>query len=455
MSVLSFDTRGNDKQKLCAKYWHDNSITDIAYGGSKGSAKSYTGCALLSMSSIRFPESMWFIARRELNDMRKFTKPSMFEVLQNFGIKSSEYKFNGQDNFFEFSNGSKIFFLPAKHLPSDPLYQRFGSMQMTGGWIEEAGEFPKAAKNNLMASIGRWKNDLYEWTGTLLQTCNPSKNYLYSDYYKKHKKGDLESWKRFVQALPTDNKMLSDEYLLNLERTLDTNEKKRLLHGNWEFDDDPYALCDYDDIEELFNNDLATKNGDIFLTADIARFGSDKAIILVYNNWTIIDKVVLDISKTTEIQSAINHLRQKYNISRNNCIADEDGVGGGVVDNCGIKGFSNNSKPIDTSSNKLNSEADKRTYDNLKSQCGFYLAERISLSQVSWESEISENQKEEITEELEQLKRDPKKNKLALINKDSMKSNLGRSPDWLDNLIMRSYFDLKPKKRSFFGAVIS
>ena len=36
------------------------------------------------------------------------------------------------------------------------------------------------AKNNLAASIGRWKNDQYGLTGKLLETCNPSKNYLYN-----------------------------------------------------------------------------------------------------------------------------------------------------------------------------------------------------------------------------------------------------------------------------------
>ena len=85
-----------------------------------------------------------------------------------------------------------VYLIEAKYMPSDPLYYRFGSMQMTRGWIEEAGEFDVAAKNNLAASIGRWKNDIYKIAGKLLQTCNPSKNYLYRDYYKKSKEGKLE-----------------------------------------------------------------------------------------------------------------------------------------------------------------------------------------------------------------------------------------------------------------------
>jgi hypothetical protein len=204
---LVFDTKGNEKQKECARAWLDNDIVDVTYGGSKGSAKSFTGCSLIFGDAFIYPETHYFIARKKLNDLRKFTIPSIHEVFSIWGISDNLYKYNGQDNYFELYNKSKVFLLDAKYLPSDPLYYRFGSMQMTRGWIEEAGEFDEEAKNNLMASIGRWKNDEYGLTPKLLQTCNPSKNYLYKKYYKKFKDGTLEPYKKFIQALPTDNKI--------------------------------------------------------------------------------------------------------------------------------------------------------------------------------------------------------------------------------------------------------
>lgn len=39
-------------------------------------------------------------------------------------------------------------------------------------------------------------------------------------------------------------------------------------------------------------------------------------------------------------------LPEKYRIPKWRCIADEDGVGGGVVDNCDIQGFVNNSRAL-------------------------------------------------------------------------------------------------------------
>lgn len=205
---LQFDTNGNDKQKLVATQWVDDSVSDIVYGGSKGSGKSYLGCSLIFGDALIYPGTHYFIARKELNDLRKYTIPSIYEVFKHWGITDKYYTYNGQDSFFTLYNGSRVYLVDAKSLPSDPQFQRFGSMQMTRGWIEEAGEFEEAAKNGLAVSIGRWKNEEYKLPGKLLQTCNPSKNYLYYEYYQKHKNGKIEPWKRFVQALPQDNKKL-------------------------------------------------------------------------------------------------------------------------------------------------------------------------------------------------------------------------------------------------------
>jgi hypothetical protein len=445
---LSFDTRGNEKQKQCARDWTDNTVSDIVYGGSKGSAKSFTGCSLIFGDAFIYPETHYFVARKNLNDIRKFTIPSIHEVLQLWNVGPEYYKYNGQDNYFELYNKSKVFLLDAKYLPSDPHFYRFGSMQMTRGWIEEAGEFTKEAKNNLQASIGRWKNDLYGINGKLLQTCNPSKNYLYSDYYKPNKEGTLEHWKKFIQALPTDNKMLSKEYLQNLERILSANEKQRLLLGNWEYDDNPNALCEYDSIIGMFSNDQLYQESKVekkYITADVARFGSDKAIVAVWKGWCLIECYVFDKSKTTQIQDCINAQRMKHGISKSHCIADEDGVGGGVVDNCGIKGFVNNSTPIDEGLK------DKPNYQNLQAQCLVRFAKRVNEDGVFFMAEISDKHKEEIIEEMETIEsyKTDIDGKLKVIPKEKVKERIGRSPDWRDVLMMREWFELKPVSSGF------
>jgi hypothetical protein len=443
---LTLDTCDNEKQLACAHTWRENDqVTDIVYGGAKGGAKSYTGAALILMDAFFYPQTHYFIARDSLTDLRKFTIPTIFEVLKNFGISHKSVNYNGQDNFFRLNNGSKIFLIDAKYLPSDPLYQRFGSMQMTRGWIEEAGEFKEAAKNNLAASIGRWKNDVYRIPGKLLQTCNPAKNYLYTDYYKKWKEGRLEPYKAFIQAFPQDNKKLPGGYIENLQRILAKNEKERLLNGNWEYDDDPSVLMEFDKILEVFKNEVPT--GKKFITVDVARLGGDKIVLIEWNGWNgkvrWFQKQTLD--KTVEI---IEEARIRMGISPKEVIADEDGLGGGVVDFGKYKGFVNNSSALPSPTAVYqDGKKPKENYDNLKSQCYFRLSERVNKNEIFLQ--CGDVEKEWIIEELEQVKQKSLDSDLkkGVIPKDKVKEMIGRSPDFADAIMMREYFELKPPKQ--------
>lgn len=447
--ILQFDTHGNEKQKECARYWADDETTDISYGGSKGGAKSFTGCSLIFGSAFMYPGTHWFIARKHLNDLRKFTLPSIHEVFGEWKLHSGYYNFNGQDNFFTLHNESKVFLLDAKPLPSDPLYMRFGSMQNTGGWIEEAGEFEEEAKNNLAASIGRWKNDVYGIKGKLLQTCNPSKNYLYRDYYKKFKNGTLEPWKKFIQAFPQDNKKLPAGYLEHLRRTLSTNQAKRLLEGNWEYDDNPFALCSYEKILDVFTNTFVA-DGDGYITVDVARKGKDTTRIVYWKGWRMIEVTTLHRALTGEVVKSIKAMQSRHGVPNSRTVADEDGVGGGVVDMVGCKGFIAMSSPILIPAAK-NDQTEQ--YYNFKSQCGFYLAKKVNAAEIY--CSFTDKDRDELIEELEQLEEEElaADMKARIISKDLMKERLGRSPDLLDNCIMRSSFDLhkRVERTRFLG----
>lgn len=447
--TLPFKTHGNDKQKDCAKAWVDDSITDIYYGGAKGGAKSFTGVNLIFGDALAYPDTRYFIARKKLNDLRKFTLPTISKVFQSWGIKQDDYcKFNGQDNFFEFKNGSKVLFLEASYMPSDPLYERFGSMEFTRGFIEEAGEFDLPAKNNLAASIGRWKNDYYNLKRKLLQTGNPSKNYTYRDYYLPFRNGTLKPNQRFIQAFIQDNKMIDKGYFEQLDQSLSKNEKERLLFGNWEYDDDPSALIQYDKILDVFTN-THVPEGEKYITADIARLGGDKIVIIEWNGWRgkvkYYTKQTLDVT-TTYIAAAM----QRNQTGRSNTLLDSDGMGGGPVDMLGVKGFVNNARalPIPGGEYDAKGNAIPENFDNLKSQCYFKISERINKNGLYLQCETEEI-KQWIIEELEQVKQkaldsDMKK---GVVPKDKIKEMIGRSPDFSDTIMMREYFELKPQAK--------
>jgi hypothetical protein len=430
---LTFDTNNNEKQKQAVRCWLNDDIFEVVYGGAKGGGKSYLGVNLIFGDAFIYPETHYFIARKRISDITKHTIPSIYEVFNSWGIDKRYYNYNGQANIFTLHNGSRVLLIEAKYMPGDPLYERFGSMQMTRGWIEEGGEFNETAATNLKISIGRWKNDQYNLAPKLLTTCNPKKNYLYRNIYKPSMNGGLPKDTAFIQALIQDNKTLPELYVKNLFDTLKGSERQRLLFGNWEYDDDPNSLIEsYDAIIDLFTNKV--KDGKRYIVCDAARFGSDKAVIIVFNGYRAIDKFTFKISKTTEISDKIRELQIKYGVPNRQTIVDSDGVGGGVADQVNCISFVNNARPKQS--------RDKRNYDNLKSQCAFMLADKVNDSELSIEFRCNQKEKEEIIEEFEQLKREDSDGKMKLIKKDTMKDNIGRSPDWLDTFIMRMYFEL-------------
>ncbi len=432
---MELTSRLQPKQIEAATYWLDDTTEEILYGGAKGGAKSYLGCNLIFSDALTFPGTHYFIARHNLTDLKKFTTPSILEVFEHWEIEPNDYmRFNGQENYFDLNNGSKVYYIDCRHLPSDPDFHRFGSMQFTRGWCEEIGQIPDRAITSLSATIGRWKNVKYNLNQKLLLTCNPNKRYAYREFFLPKEQGTLAKYRKFVTALPTDNKYLSPNYI-ELLRRLPKDDRARLLHGDWRYDSDPTKLCDYDKIIDLWTNEHV-KAGNRYITADIARFGKDATDVWYWEGLQAIEKVKLPKSSIPESVAAIKTMKNKYGVAMSNISVDEQGVGGGVVDLLpGCIGFIANAKPINTGS--------RQNYASLKAQCSFILSELVNDAKI-WIR--FEDDKEEIIEELEHLKKSKEitDGKLDVIKKDDLKALLtgNRSPDHQDNMLQRVRFDL-------------
>lgn len=442
---LVFDTHGNAKQKEVCVLWLDDEVTDICFGGAKACGKSYLGCSLIFGDAFIYPGTHYFIARKRLKDLVRYTIPTIHEVFGNWGIDPGYYKFNGSYNYFELYNGSRVYLIDAAYQPQDPRYERFGSMQMTRGMIEEGGEFSRDAKNNLQASLGRWKNDMYGLKPKLLTTCNPSNNYLFTDYYEPFRKHALPSWRRFVQALPEDNKMLPAGYVENLLRNLTRTQIERLVYGNWEYDDDPSWLVDADAVMDMFVDmdmpygELRNWHGEYpaagqWISTDLADRGRDRWIVGHWRGLTVKFPVVEKYARGKQIETTLRDLSARHNVPRSHIVADSDGLGTFLESYMnGIYEFKGGARPYSA------------LYENLKAECGYKLAEMINKRELK--VICPEEYRDAIREELGVLKT---KNlntdtaRLRLIDKDTMKTLLGRSPDFLDVLLMRMVFLVKP-----------
>lgn len=426
------------KQETALYILTDNETEEFGYGGAAGGSKSWTGCAWVAFMCKAFPDTRWFIGREELKRLRESTLQTFFKICKAYGI--TDFKYNGQDHFIQFENGSRIDLLDLKYLPGDPLYERYGSTEYTGGWIEEGGEVHFGAYDTLKTRIGRHNNDKYGILGKLFVTLNPKKNWCHQVFWKPFKAGLLPKAIKFLQSLVTDNPYIETGYQDKLDAIKDKVRKQRLRYGNFDYDDDDKALMDYDRICDLFSNSFV-EPGRKCITADVARFGRDKSVIVVWSGFRVDKIFTLEHKKVTEVAEFINQQRQLFEIALSDIVVDDDGVGGGVVDILGCKGFVNNGSPL-PNPKQLN----KENYSNLKSQCCYMLAEDVNEKKIFINCKDMELV-EKITEELEQIKKKDQdsEKKLQVVSKDEIKEAIGRSPDYADAIMMREYFELAPR----------
>jgi hypothetical protein len=421
------------KQEHAVYYLKDNITKEILYGGAAGGGKSALGVLWLIEQCQTYPGTRWLMGRSKLKTLKETTLNTFFELTSNLKLSTS-YNYNSQTGVITWTNGSEILLKDLYSYPADPNFDSLGSLEITGAFIDECNQISFKAWQIVTSRI-RYKLNEYNLTPKILGTCNPAKNWTYSKFYIPTAAGTITETRKFIQSLPTDNPNLPPSYLDSL-LALDENSKQRLYYGNWEFDNDPARLIDFDKIQNIFTNDFVDA-GDMYISADIARYGSDKMVILVWSGFRVIEIFTLDKSSITETAEAIKSLMNKHRVPLSNVVADEDGVGGGVVDIVRCRGFVNNSKALKEENNNVE-------YQNLKTQCYYKLAELIQANKLFIDCNNADIQ-DIITKELEQVKRDKidQDGKLRILPKEKVKELIGHSPDYSDALAMRFYFDLK------------
>jgi hypothetical protein len=456
------------KQYACYQYLFDDITRFIGFGGGAGGGKSWLGCEWLLWNCYKYPGSKWFIGRKELKRLMGSTYITWIKMRSFHKIPRTDWVLNSKYNYIEFvtgaAKGSRIDLLDVDFKPSDPMFERFGSLEYTGGWGEEVGEWHFLAFDVLKSRIGRWRNlEFGLVVPKFLLTFNPTKNWLYRIFYKPWRDKSLPIGYSFTQSLFMDNKFTAEEYGKSLNEITDMVTKSRLRDGIWEYDDEDTVLISFDSIIDMFTA-TPEYSTDLYLTCDVARFGSDRIVYGLWRGWDLTDITTKQHQGIDQTITDLRTLMGEHRIPYSHCVVDEDGVGGGVVDHLkGIKGFVNNSSPIMTKSPLNSNELKKENYRNLKTQCSYIFADKVNNHVATISAKLKEEDREYLIEELGQIRRKitGDDSTLQLIAKEEIKENLGRSPDLSDCMMMRAYFELdKPKKFNYdpslgFGGVNS
>ncbi len=448
------------KQTEAWEAFEDPTVTELGYGGAAGGGKTRLGWYIGITLSEQYPGARGAVGRKELKTLRITTLAELFVIFGEMGYRQDrDYSYDAKDSIIKFPNGSEILLLDTAYSPQDPEYTRFGSLNLTWAWIEESNESPEKAKSILKTRVGRNNlftkgNERFEVKPFWLETFNPNKGHVHRDYYKPWKEGSLPSYRRFIRALPGDNKYLPASYIENLRRA-DKTTRERLLYGNFDYSDDPLKLMFYEAITELVSNPLPEKKNPVkVIIADIARFGGDKIVIGTFNGLTLFGLGVYTYQGTDETAKLIRIESVEEDIPYQNILIDEDGIGGGVVDQMrGVKGFLGSSSPT-TYYDEIKGRLSTENFQNFRSQCYFRLAEmvnnhliavKVTKFKTNIEGYTVEKALSDLFEELDQTKRkdDTTGQKLGIIPKAEIKEALGRSPDMADVLMMRMFFEFR------------
>lgn len=252
-----------------------------------------------------------------------------------------------------------------------------------------------------------------------------------SSYWNRIVKEHLRTkdWDIFTGTF-RDNTFLSPESVQMIEQSVtDPILRRQELEG--EIIDSVVENC-------IINFDLATRPSSIghryVIGADMARFGNDSSVIIVRDEYSIVDKIELFHADTFEITSNIQRLVNAYKNIDAIYIDSTGGYGSGVEDNLKLSydnviGVNFGGKATDEYSYNTRSEM----YFNLAKalEDGFY------IDQLKYGSLIDELFATSyfITQN----------GKRAIVPKDKIKEIIGRSPDSADALALTFY---KPMETS-------
>ena len=348
-----------------------------------------------------------------------------FKRLKRNLVKVGVYKFNESNLVIYCPNGAEIHFKTAEK--PDNLYGE----DVYGCVFDEAPRARPEAWYALRSTLSSTEapckiignfGGISNWVHKLKDKAKTDPEY---EYFK------ITCWDAIREGI------LSESEVLQAKRDLPEKIFKELYEA--EASESEGQLIDNESIGKIFSN-THLEGGVKYISADIARLGNDKTVVMVWDDLKVIEIATLDVSKVNESVELIKSLQIKHNVNNGNIVIDSDGVGGGVADYLhGCVNFVNNASPIKIKGKPQN-------FANLKSQCSYLLSETINRNEIY--ISCKEETERIITEELEWI-RLPKEidvSKIRLLTKDEIKKHLGRSPDYSDALMMRMYFNVNPNR---------
>jgi len=200
------------------------------YFGGFNNGKTHAGCIRGLKHSLDYPGNKGLIARKTYPELKDTTRKQFFEIMgcTESTIAGHPYveRFNQQENFLRFKNGSEIFF---RALNDEEALAKLLSLNINWFFIDQAEEVSEAAFLTLLGRMGRKAGGPPVWGAV---TGNPAgHNWI----WKRWINGDPDKTKYdMIQATTLDNPFRRPGYVEELMDAYDPIWLKRYIYGSWD-----------------------------------------------------------------------------------------------------------------------------------------------------------------------------------------------------------------------------
>ena len=432
----------SEKQALA----HSDPARYVLYGGSLGGGKSVWLCAEAIQLSLDYEGNRGYLCRHESITFKKTT----LLTLQQFLPMDAVSNHNKADQFYEFINGSRIYYGGLKPSQSQKMVDRIKSMDL--GWfgIDEASETQEDFFLMLCSRLRIRAGSRIRYRGCL--TSNPEDGWV-----KRRFIDSPTADCSFIPSLAVDNPFLPKDYVERLEEMYGSRPDwiARYLEGSWDvpsgmggiyelinyqwikaaaersFELDGTVALDTVDTKEWEKEDDGVVSDEEIVSfgVDVAAGGLDKSVIVLRVGKTA--KVIWETagSDTMQLVGIVSSMMQKYNPST--VKIDYIGVGTGVVDR--LLEFEDNEEKIIPFVGGASAVEDDKYY-NCRAEAYWQLRQRFE------EGRIAINKDDELMGQLTSLRYEPRSDRRIIIeSKKAMKKRGVRSPDKADALAMAFY----------------
>jgi phage terminase large subunit len=425
IEIIDYEPSLTEKQTIAWDALDTAGIKEVLYGGAKGGGKSVFGCMWCFNKAIeiikdcniarrKHPIPVGFMGRKRGVD---FTNTTL-ETWKRF-IPQEAYEIKSKPAEIIIADRVKIL---TGGLDNTEVVNKFNSAEFAFFFIDQAEEVDASQIGELRATFRLIINDK-KIKGKGLFTANPAPSFLKDEFILNPTPDRV-----FIQALPTDNHYLGDEYIDVLKDSFRNRPEllKAYLEGSWD------ALGGFN---QVIKDSWIQNAGKITLypprlkrliTCDPARYGDDETVIYLLKNTEIAESEICgkkSLMHTANILHTISHKNGDCLI-----VVDVCGIGAGVVDR--LIEMGDNVLGIDNASKSEEPEK----YYNLRSQIWCKAADMFADGDIQLKNADHRLQGQLCTPRYEF-----RHGKILIEAKADIKKRLGNSPDRADAYVNGVY----------------